>query len=279
MTGRAAAGFATCPAVVGYDLLNEPWADEADELAPLHEGEAAAIRSAHPAAILFVAGHAATGSGFQTKLPRPAFGNFAYAPHYYMPLAMALDGWCGSTGPIDRAFANMEGKAAEWGVPLFVGECGIGAGARRGGDYVAAILADLDAVLGSGAQWSYTPHWTPDRRDGWNMEDFSVVDDRLRPRANFRPRPYPQKVAGEPSLFRYQPPGPPGCPPARMEFAWDAVAGLGATEVFVPSAVFPADSTLEVSPGGIECTRDEARQLLLVRVPGDGPARVILTAP
>jgi endoglycosylceramidase len=279
MLGRAASGFAACPAVVGYDLLNEPWADEVGELAPLHEDEAAAIRAVHPAAILFVAGHAATDSGFQTRLPRPRFGNFAYAPHYYMPLAMALDGWCGSTGPIDRAFANMEGKAAEWGVPLFVGEYGIRAGARRGGDYVGAVLDDLDAVLGSGAQWTYTPHWTPERRDGWNMEDFSIVDDHLRPRANSRPRPCPRKVAGEPTRFRYREPGPPGCPPARMEFAWDAVAGLGATEVFVPSAVFPAGSTLEVSPDGAECARDEARQLLLVRVPGDGPAQVTLTAP
>jgi endoglycosylceramidase len=279
MLGRATSAFASCPAVVGYDLLNEPWGHESAELDPLHEDEAAAIRAVHPSAILFVAGHAVTGGGSQTHLPRPRFGNFAYSPHYYMPLAIALDGWCGSTGPIDRAFANMEGKAAEWGVPLFVGEYGIGAGARRAGDYVAAVLDDLDAVLGSGAQWTYTPHWTPERRDGWNMEDLSIVDDRLRPRANFRPRPCPQKVAGQPSLFRYRRPGPPGCPPARMELAWDAVAGLGATEVFVPSAVFPTGSAVEVSPPGAECVRDEARQLLLVRVPGDGPARVTLTAP
>ena len=152
-------------------------------------------------------------------------------------------------------------------------------GRERGGDYVAAVLDDFDAVLGSGAQWSYTPHWTPGRRDGWNMEDFSIVDDHLRPRPNVRPRPCPSKVAGEPTLFRYREPGPPGCPPAGMEFAWDAVAGLGATEVFVPSAIFPAGSALDVSPAGAECVRDEARQLLLVRVPADGPARVTLTAP
>ncbi len=279
MLGRIAAAFAACPAVVGYDLLNEPWGDEATELDPLHEAEAVALRARHPSAILFVAGHAATGGGMQTRLPRPRFGNFAYSPHYYLPLAVALDGWSGSTGPIDRAFANMEGKAAEWGVPLLVGEYGLAAGARCSGDYISAVLDDLDAVLGSAAQWTYTPHWTPERLDGWNREDLSIVDDRLRPRPNFRPRPCPQKVAGEPSRFRYRAPGPPGCPPARMEFAWDGVAGLGATEVFVPSAVFPAGSALEVSPDGIECVRDEARQLLLVRVPGDGPARVTLTAP
>jgi endoglycosylceramidase len=279
MLGRVAAGFAASPAVVGYDLLNEPWADEVEELAPLHADEAAAIRAAHPAAILFVAGHASTGNGFQTRLPRPCFDNFAYAPHYYMPLAMALEAWPGNAGPIDRAFANMESKAVEWGVPLFVGEYGIAAGARRGGDYVAAVLDDLDAVLGSGAQWTYTPHWTPQRRDGWNMEDFSFIDDRLRPRANYCPRPCALKVAGIPGRFHYQEPGPPGCPPARMEFAWDAVASLGATEVFLPSAIFPPGSAIDVVPTGTECVRDEARQLLLIRVPADGPACVTLTAP
>jgi endoglycosylceramidase len=279
MLGRVAGAFADCPGVVGYDLLNEPWGNEVTELDPLHEDEAAAIRARHPSAILFVAGHAATGSGIQTRLPRPRFDNFAYAPHYYMTLAIAFDGWGGSTRPIDRAFGNMETKAAEWGVPLFLGEYGIAADARRGGDYVAAVLDDLDAVLGSGAQWSYTPHWTPERRDGWNMEDFSIVDGGLRPRANFHPRPFPSRIAGEPTRFRYSPPCPPAGPPARMEFAWDADAARGETEVFVPSSIFPIGSAVEVEPAGVECRRDEARQLLILRVTTDGPARVILTAP
>ncbi len=279
MLGRIAGAFSACPGVVGYDLLNEPWGDEADELDPLHEAEAVAIRARHPSAILFVAGHASTGGGLQTRLPRPRFDNFAYAPHYYMPLAMLRRAWDGNARPIDRAFATMEAKAAEWGVPLFVGEYGIDAGARGGGNYVAAVLDDLDAVLGSGAQWCYTPHWTPERRDGWNMEDFSIVDGSLITRANFRPRPCPLKVAGNPTHFRYESPGPPGCPPARLEFAWDALPDRGATEVFVPSSVFPVGSTLQVEPVGASCVRDEARQLLVIQVPTAGPARVALTAP
>ena len=276
MLGRIASAFAACPGVVGYDLLNEPWADEAGELDPLHEDEAVAIRARHPSAILFVAGHASTGSGLQTRLPRPRFANFAYAPHYYMPLAMLRKAWDGNARPIDRAFATMEGKAAEWGVPLFVGEYGIGAEAKRGGDYVAAVLDDLDAVLGSGAQWCYTPHWTPERRDGWNMEDFSIVDDHLRPRPNVRPRPRPLKVAREPTRDHFQPPGPL---PARLEFSWDAVADRGATELIGPSSLFPPNSTLDIVPPPPHAPATSPRQLLLIRVPIDGPARVALTSP
>lgn len=279
MLGRIAPAFAACPGVIGYDLLNEPWGEEADEIDPLHEDEAVAIRSGHPSAILFVAGHAATGSGLQTRLPRPRFGNFAYAPHYYMPLAMLRGAWDGNARPIDRAFATMETKAAEWGVPLFVGEYGIPAESRGAGDYLATVLDDLDGLLGHGAQWCYTPHWTPERRDGWNMEDFSIVDGALRHRPGVRPRPRPVKVAGEPTGFRYRPAGPPGCPPARLELTWDAAPDRGATEVFVPAALFPPGSTVEVDPADASCVRDEARQLLLIHPPRGGPSRVALTAP
>jgi hypothetical protein len=64
-----------------------------------------------------------------------------------------------------------------------------------------------------------------------------------------------------------------------MEFAWDADAGRGETEVFVPWSVFPTGSAIEIEPSGVSCRRDEARQLLILSATADGPARVTLTAP
>ena len=46
--------FAGSPAVLGYDLLNEPYGDEVAEIAPLYEDIAARIRQHDPSAILFV---------------------------------------------------------------------------------------------------------------------------------------------------------------------------------------------------------------------------------
>ena len=46
--------FAGNPAVLGYDLLNEPWGDEVTEIGPLYEDIAARIRKHDANAILFI---------------------------------------------------------------------------------------------------------------------------------------------------------------------------------------------------------------------------------
>jgi hypothetical protein len=46
--------FAGNPAVLGYDLLNEPYGDEVTEIAPLYEDIAVRIRKHDSSAILFV---------------------------------------------------------------------------------------------------------------------------------------------------------------------------------------------------------------------------------
>ena len=46
--------FADNPAIVGYDMLNEPFGDEALQISPLYEDIAARIRKHDKKAILFV---------------------------------------------------------------------------------------------------------------------------------------------------------------------------------------------------------------------------------
>lgn len=46
--------FADNPAVIGYDILNEPYGDEVTEIGPLYEDTAKRIRKYDKKAILFI---------------------------------------------------------------------------------------------------------------------------------------------------------------------------------------------------------------------------------
>ncbi len=264
MLGRVAGAFARTPGVIGYDLLNEPWGDERSELAPLYRDAARVIHAAHPGSILFLEGHVATSFGIQTRLPRPDFGPCAYAPHYYRPISITLGRWHATTLGVTRAFTNMIETARAWDVPLFLGEFGVDAQAYRAGEYVAALHNRLDACLASGAQWNYTPRWNARTRDGWNAEDFNILDPCGSFRPNFRLRPYPRATAGIPLRFRYEDCGT-ASRPRWIEFDWSHHPDCGETELFLPNALFPPGSDVEAQTAAVTCRRDPVRQVLICR--------------
>ena len=268
--------LSSVPRVIGYDLLNEPWGREQSELAGLHADAARAIRAEHPLAILFIEGHFSTNCGIQTHLPRPEFGNYAYSPHYYKPAAIVTRAWRGGTGTIDRAFDHMEAKAAEWNVPLFLGEFGAPAENVRSGDYVAYLYDHLDAGFSSGAQWNYTPRWTEATKDGWNGEDFNILARTGHLRGNYRPRPFPRAIAGTPRQFRYEEAS--AGHRASVEIAWDARPERGETEIYVPRAVFPAGSVIAHDPPDLELRFDPARQVIAIKAARAGRATLRITS-
>jgi endoglycosylceramidase len=257
MLASVARGFADVPGVIGYDPLNEPWGHERTELAPLYADAERVIRAEDPAAILFIEGRVTTNIGLQTRLPRPSFGNVAYSPHYYKPSAIIRCGWKGHTTMIDLAFLHMRTTADAWDCPLFLGEFGVPATADRGLDYIDYLYDRLDDDLSSGAQWNYTPGWTDRDKDGWNGEDFTVLSPSGQIRPNFRPRPYPRRVAGDPIAFRYE--------ANTIEFTWCARPERGETEVFVPCAMLLPGSRLEVTPRDATFRYDQTRQVLLIQ--------------
>ena len=198
-------------------------------------------------------------------------------PLYYKPAAILRNGWRGRTVTINRAFAHMEAKAAEWDAPLFLGDFGVSGSASRAGDYVSCLQDRLDDLLASGAQWNYTPNWNDRDKDGWNAEDFNILDRRGLPRPNFSERPYPRAVAGVPGRFEFRKAAYPGQGHA-MEFTWEHRPERGVTEIFVPGRLFPQGSTLTIEGEGATCWRDEARQLLICLAPRAGTIRVRMTA-
>jgi endoglycosylceramidase len=278
MIGRIASDFATVPGVIGYDLLNEPWGDERRDLAPLYEDMAAVIRAHHPAAILFVEGHVTSNCGMATWLPRPSYGGFAYAPHYYKPLALVMMGWRSTRLLIDHGFRSMGRQAQRWDCPLFVGEFGFPAPAKNADEYMSAVYDDLDALLASGAQWNLTPGWDPQRKDGWNGEDFSIVDAAGNLRPNFRPRPYPRATAGTPRRFEFHDNDERAGGRALL-FTWDHQPACGVTEIAIPDGLFRPGTRVESTPGNILVRHDPARRALVCYSPHAGPITVRVSEP
>jgi endoglycosylceramidase len=227
------------------------------------------------AAILFIEGHVTTNRGLQTHLPRPEFGNFAYSPHYYKAAPILTGAWRGGTRSIDLAFAHMESKAAEWDVPLFLSEFGAPAENHRAGDYVAYLYDRLDAGFSSGAQWNYTPHWSPQAKDGWNGEDFNIASPSGQLRGNFRPRPFPRAIAGVPGRFRYD----EANGRATVVMTYDAGPDRGETEIYLPRAVFPAGSDITYNPPGLAVRYDPVRQVMAITAARPGRVALRITSP
>lgn len=268
------------PGVIGYDVMNEPWGDEATVLSLFHEQAAAAVRGPSPDAILFVSPAALTSAGKQTALLEPSFQNFAYSPHFYDASVVLFDSWSGYEP--DEPFSFMNGKAAEWNAPLFLGEFGAPGPAENGLAYVDMLYRRLDEGLTSGAQWVYSPDWSEEKKDGWNDEDFSIVDGQGRLRDNFRIRPFPAKVAGTPTLFRVTVASDPK--DSQIELSWDADPEAGATEIFVPREAFfgSAPITIETTGEGLSCALTGmwatcvsetagAKRAVLRRAPSEAP--------
>ena len=177
---------------------------------------------------------------------------------------------------MDRAFRLMSGKADSWNAPLFLGEFGLDANAHRSGDYVAALYDRLDANLASGAQWNYTPGWTPERKDGWNGENFNIIEPNGRIRPNFRPRPFPTATAGTPTRFRFDiEPSP------TLEFTWDHDPSRGSTDVFLPACLFPAATVSVQGTPGLSVLMEPADQRMKIQseVPRRMTLRVAAPAP
>jgi endoglycosylceramidase len=245
----------THPAVIGYDMLNEPWGDEVTQIGPLYEDAARALRAEDPDAILFVSAQALTSAGQETLLAQPTFANLAYSPHYYDGGIVLSKTWSGGT--LDEPVGRMSTQAERWDVPLFVGEFGGPAEAVNVGAYVDAFHAALDVRFASGAQWAMAMKWDPVKKDGWNTEDFSIVDDAGELRPNFRLRGYPARISGEPKNFNSL-----LDPEPVVTLSWVHRPELGKTQVFAPeNALFGGRARITTS-GGLACSYEADRRHL-----------------
>ncbi|MFD7535900.1 cellulase family glycosylhydrolase [Streptomyces sp. NPDC059819] len=239
-----AARFADDPAVLGYDLMNEPFggsvqgpAFEAGPLAALYRRTIAAIRDVDRDSWIFVEPEAVSANwGLPSGLPHlkdprgdGENARIAYAPHLY-PLPMDLGG--GYTGDtkkwVDRTLASWraqtEKTARRLGAPVLIGEYGLDATLPGALDYVAKVRALADGMGAGTAYWSNDPgSWAP-----W---DQSLKPTPLLPVLD---RPAPKAIAGDPVAYAWDEPS------RTLSVTWRPKAAVrGATEVYLPARFFP----------------------------------------
>lgn len=216
-----AARFKDHPAVLGYDLMNEPFSgsyfDQIEALTggqgngdseifdnqflgPFYQRLIDRIRQVDPDSwIFFEPRYGAPGNGSPSHLPHlddPRVGEprLVYAPHLY---SVGLEA-SGTYTPEDQTISKWEIERGEdlltLQTPLVLGEWGIIHGAVEGERFITEVL-DLSDRMGAGwSYWSYDP-------GGFGLMDSMGVD---RDTVDIVVRPYPRAVAGRPLSYGYE---------------------------------------------------------------------------
>ncbi len=227
------------PAVIGYDLMNEPYPGyhkpltfESSVLKPFYERLTAAIRTVdndnwvffEPVALLVNQG-TPSYLGVVNDV-RPEGARLAYFPHMY-----AID-----LSTILLWEENRKKEAGRQMSPMLIGELGISGNGVVVDIYLKEIMAMADRCTSGWTYWSY---------DADSMGILNA-DGSEQAKINDLVRVYPKAVAGCPTSYGYN-------PKTRIfKLAFNETGISAPTEIYIPAArFFPLGWKLEVSdPAG-----------------------------
>ena len=199
--------FKDHPAVIGYDLYNEPTMATKEALAfekrylqPFYQELIHAIRTEDSDNWIFYEPTAlGANQGFKSRLgklddPRPGEARLVYFPHIYtldldlrgkyLGIPLFLTSWA--------AKRNREAKRQD--APMLIGEFGLDGSQPGAIDFLDEVMKISDKILSGWAYWAYTKggSWSPINKDGSEQEKMDILM-----------RPYPQCVAGQPISYGY----------------------------------------------------------------------------
>ena len=238
------------PAVIGYDLMNEPhpgtWLDigellggeanpdglhaefDRDRLQPFHQRVIDRIREVDTERwIFYETRYGAPGNGLPSYAPvlddpRPGPDRLAYFPHLYSLQIESSEIYDPDT---DTAIPDWEthrtAEAAEQDCPLLIGEWGMNTDLENAHQALADTLAMADRATAGWAYWSLDPGSWGIVDGDWNERDV----------ADLLVRPYPRAVAGVPISYGFD-------PETRVfTLEWTERAGIsGPTGIYLPAA-------------------------------------------
>ena len=259
--------FAAEPAVIGFDVLNEPnWGSypiftfERDRLAPFYAQIVPVVREVAPQWVAFLEPSASRNLGIMSSLPAAAFPDVMYAPHSYDATAEGGGGFDPShRQTILDNVADLAYEARQLDAGLWIGEYG-GVAANPGiVDYMTAQYDAAGAVAASTMYWSY------DRGDGYSLLDTN--GDEKPELLGVLVRPYPERVAGSPGAYAFD----AASATFTMTYTVDTTV-TAPTLISVPARVYPNGYSIEC--GG--CTYEPTTGTLAITAPGGSPATIVL---
>jgi endoglycosylceramidase len=172
---RVAARWADDPAVIGYELFNEPPLGE-DLVDAFHFRAAARVRAAAPhKLVMFEPSAVRNLFDFVPKATAPfPVRDAVYAPHVYTFVFYSdptqLDNL--TAAALEPSVEAARAEAAAWHAPLLVGEYGIGPTSANA-DLWMGVEAELhDAFLASDAFWV----WKEESQGAWGVYDHGAGD-------------------------------------------------------------------------------------------------------
>jgi endoglycosylceramidase len=264
---HVAARLGDHPAVLGFDVINEPhWGSypvvhfERDRLAPFEARVITAVRAAAPGWLAFVEPASSRNLGIPTSLTRFDAGDIVYAPHAYDAQAEQGHGF----DPARRDdfvenLALLRQEADALGAALWIGEYGGLESDPQVGAYMAA------AYDGAAAARASTMYWD-DARGGYGPTDadgheVAAITDAIV-------RPYPARIAGDPEPWSYDP------ATRALTVRWRGDAAIAApTEIVWPARLAPAG--VAVACDGCASTVDG--DVVSISGTGGGDVTVTLT--
>ena len=242
--------FATNSAVIGYDLMSQPWggslqgpAFEAGPLARFYQKAIDAIRTVDSAHWLFVEPEAVpTDWGLPSALPRltdprPGQPQIGYAPQLY-PEPLENEGsYTGSNSFItDRELASweiqVERTAQRLDAPVLLGSWSANAADPYAHLYIDKMQQLVDQMMIGEAYWSSDPGngaiWTA---KGKPTQLSAVIGTA-----------YPRAIAGQPVAFSYDK------PTLDLNVQWTDKPGVtGTTDVYLPPGDFPNGGEITIN--------------------------------
>jgi len=288
---RIAARFKDHPAVLGYDLMNEPFPGSAFSLSEVQRNEEpngtaanfdrtlfrafyermiARIREVDPDNwIFYEPRYGAPSIGMPSYIgklddPREGEDRIAGFPHLYSLQLEAGGGYDPATDPTIPEWARRRRAEAEANrEPMLIGEFGLTDAATNGNQHIEDVLRMSEGVVSGWAIWSYDP-------DG----GYGIVNpDRTeKERVGILVRTYAQRIAGQPLYFDYD----PTSRSFRLAFRETGVAAP--TEIYVPAARhYPHGFEVFASDPDGRWTQswDAAREVLSITTDPEQPQHLI----